>query len=651
MQLIGNTLTNVYNGFDFSNAKTVDYLSENSVTGTGAAGAGVAVGTGSTLTTDGLSGANVISGFATGVDVNGGSASLQQNTITGNTTGVSVENGGALTSVTQNFITGNTTGVAVASGAGTIGQIFDNDLSGNTTAIANSSGVLIDASGNWWGVATSAGVQATFTGLVDYTPFLVSGTDTDAATPGFQGDFSVLDVDAASPQSGSTGRIQEGVNDVTAGGTVNVLAGTYAENVTISKDLTLAGVSGSPIAAAIQPTSNSGDGVTITSPAAAVTVQDLEITGADNGLNVSGVTTLNLTDLVLTGNTAGGTISNVNTVNETPSSGSTPTNVTVSDSSFVSDLNQPLSLSNILFFIVFGSTGSDTFNVTPSATTTITIHGNAPTPPASPGDTLIVPSGGTLSDTNGPTGYSGAWTFSGDKAVNFDGIETLEPTADLTVTQTVSPNAVEGQNVTYTITVTNNGPDAATNVILTDMIPTGATYVSSSFTGYNPVTGQATLGTIAVNGSVMGTIVVAPAEEGTISNTASVTSDLQDANPGDDTNTLGPTTVGDAALTGSSAATAAGGVEGVSASTLGNATFTDANTAAPASDFTTSIDWGDHTALDHLPPRCRGAAAATAWPARTSTPKRASTTSPSRSPTTAARRRPSPARPRWATRP
>ena len=35
VQLIGNTLTNVFDGFDFTNAKTVNYLSGNSVTGTG----------------------------------------------------------------------------------------------------------------------------------------------------------------------------------------------------------------------------------------------------------------------------------------------------------------------------------------------------------------------------------------------------------------------------------------------------------------------------------------------------------------------------------------------------------------------------------------------------------------------------------------
>ena len=43
------------------------------------------------------------------------------------------------------------------------------------------------------------------------------------------------------------------------------------------------------------------------------------------------------------------------------------------------------------------------------------------------------------------------------------------PAADLSVTKTDSPDPVRsGGNLTYTITVTNNGPDAATGVTMTD---------------------------------------------------------------------------------------------------------------------------------------------------------------------------------------
>jgi uncharacterized repeat protein (TIGR01451 family) len=210
--------------------------------------------------------------------------------------------------------------------------------------------------------------------------------------------------------------------------------------------------------------------------------------------------------------------------------------------------------------------------------------------PAGPGDILVVELSGTtsptLTDTFSPTtGYAGSWTFGNFSAINFDTIETLEPTSDLTVMQAIAPSPTEGQPVTYTITVTNHGPDGATNVILTDMIPAGATFVSSSFAGYSPIFGTANLGTIAVNGSVTGTLVVLPAEEGTITNTASVTSDLQDANPGDNTNTLGPTTVADAALSDTTPVNSVSEMHGVAFTGVVLATFSDANPSAPASDY------------------------------------------------------------------
>ncbi|HEX8410119.1 MAG TPA: lamin tail domain-containing protein [Thermoanaerobaculia bacterium] len=51
--------------------------------------------------------------------------------------------------------------------------------------------------------------------------------------------------------------------------------------------------------------------------------------------------------------------------------------------------------------------------------------------------------------------------------------------ADVSVTKTDSPDPVNaGSNLTYTITVTNAGPSAATSVALADTLPTGTTFVS-----------------------------------------------------------------------------------------------------------------------------------------------------------------------------
>src|SRR5581483_3025184 len=75
-----------------------------------------------------------------------------------------------------------------------------------------------------------------------------------------------------------------------------------------------------------------------------------------------------------------------------------------------------------------------------------------------------------------------------------------------------------------------------------------------------------------------------------ISRTVSVT--VNDVG-GQSTTETGMATIADAPLTAGTV-TVIGGVEGVTAAAL-SATFTDANTAAPASDFSGTINWGDTT--------------------------------------------------------
>ncbi|MHB8778062.1 MAG: right-handed parallel beta-helix repeat-containing protein [Anaerolineales bacterium] len=135
-------------------------------------------------------------------------------------------------------------------------QVYDNSLS----TLTNQTAGLIDASGNWWGTNDSAGIAGSISGDVDYTPWLNSGTDT-SVNPGFQGDFSVLNVDDDSPQTGGTGYIQEAV-DLVTGSTVNMMAGTYTEDVEINgKDgftLQGAGSSNTTITGSVAAYSNTG---------------------------------------------------------------------------------------------------------------------------------------------------------------------------------------------------------------------------------------------------------------------------------------------------------------------------------------------------------------------------------------------------------
>ena len=73
--------------------------------------------------------------------------------------------------------------------------------------------------------------------------------------------------------------------------------------------------------------------------------------------------------------------------------------------------------------------------------------------------------------------------------------------ADLSLTKQVNnatPNANE--NVVFTLTLTNGGPQNATNVTVADQLPAGLTFVSSTPSGsttYNSGTGVWTVGTLA----------------------------------------------------------------------------------------------------------------------------------------------------------
>lgn len=110
---------------------------------------------------------------------------------------------------------------------------------------------------------------------------------------------------------------------------------------------------------------------------------------------------------------------------------------------------------------------------------------------------------------------------------------TQRPT-DLSITKTDSADpARAGRNLTYTLSVTNNGPTAATGVTVTDNLPSGlsarsASASQGSCSGTTTVT--CAIGNLAVGASATVTIVVRPSAAGTITNTASVSGDQPDPN-------------------------------------------------------------------------------------------------------------------------
>ena len=61
---------------------------------------------------------------------------------------------------------------------------------------------------------------------------------------------------------------------------------------------------------------------------------------------------------------------------------------------------------------------------------------------------------------------------------------TFVASADLALTKTATPSPViAGTNLTYDLSVTNNGPSTAKNVVIKDVLPAGVTIVSVSAPG------------------------------------------------------------------------------------------------------------------------------------------------------------------------
>ena len=86
---------------------------------------------------------------------------------------------------------------------------------------------------------------------------------------------------------------------------------------------------------------------------------------------------------------------------------------------------------------------------------------------------------------------------------NSDSAVIYVPAVDLGVTKSVSDsNPGEGDNVVYTMVVTNNGPDNATGVVFDDVLPTGVSYGSDTGGGdYDDSTGEWTIGNLSSGSS------------------------------------------------------------------------------------------------------------------------------------------------------
>ncbi|MFD0894868.1 DUF11 domain-containing protein [Luteolibacter ambystomatis] len=267
------------------------------------------------------------------------------------------------------------------------------------------------------------------------------------------------------------------------------------------------------------------------------------ITGTSGNINVDprsdlAVTVTDSPDPVFAGNNITYTI---NVVNNGPSAAAS---VSLSDT-------LPAGTTFVSFTAPGGWTPS-TPAINGTGTVTVTKSSVAPAETAS--FTLVVKvaasvlSGTVISDTASITTSTTELNTGNNSATT---TTTVTANADLAVTVTDAPDPVTaGQNLTYTISYANAGPSDAATVTVSDTLPAGTTFVSSTSPGgwsaTTPVVGSAgtvtfTSASIASGGSGLFTIVVKVAPSvasGTvISNTATITSASTDPNSGNNSAT------------------------------------------------------------------------------------------------------------------
>jgi uncharacterized repeat protein (TIGR01451 family) len=108
------------------------------------------------------------------------------------------------------------------------------------------------------------------------------------------------------------------------------------------------------------------------------------------------------------------------------------------------------------------------------------------------------------------------------------------PRVDVQITKSASPNPVSlGGPITWTMVVSNNGPNTATGVTVADPLPAGTSFVSVATSQGSCIGGalvSCQLGTMPVGTSATITLVTTATTTGTVTNTATTVANEQETN-------------------------------------------------------------------------------------------------------------------------
>jgi uncharacterized repeat protein (TIGR01451 family) len=552
-------------------------------------------------------------GCATGVLVqSNGIAHIETMTVTGSgagggvrvVTGMLTGSGANPNGISNSFVSGGTgDGVWIETTAGAISPLLHNDFGGNTGfGLRNDSAPLIVAERNWWGNNLAAAVVAEVFGNVDFDPWLASGTDVSGA-PGFQPFIYATTSGALTTFVGTSG-VDTGA--LLAGDPITMQMNGQTAFTALAQLLNFSillddGADTFTLGQTGIPTTFDGGGGNDTLQGTNV-AQTWNITGANSG-NIPGATSSFINTESLRGGTAAdnfvfgaagsvaqtidgnlGTDSLDNTA--IPAATVTPTGPGTLDGFMGTATGVGAGFDNINLIVgstdvSVAKTGPATGATNGTITYTITVTNSGPNaaasvqlddplPPGTTFNSLLFPAGwscttpasgatGTVTCTtptmavgnavftltvNAPTTpatvsntaivSSPSDTSGGNNASTTNTI--VSDVADLEIVKTGPPTVVSGGQITYTITVTNNGPDDATNVVVTDVLPPGTVYVSATPTqGTCSFTTNVdcTLGTILNGGTATISLIVnVTAPDGaTLINTASVDSTETDPTP------------------------------------------------------------------------------------------------------------------------
>ncbi|HUK34886.1 MAG TPA: right-handed parallel beta-helix repeat-containing protein, partial [Vicinamibacterales bacterium] len=457
-------------------------INNNSISGAAAAGILISI-SGSTMSSD-------------LIDVN-------QNTVTANQTGMAVFQGSLAPGGVNpmllrcNTITGNSgDGIAVTStnsqlpdfGGGNLASPGNNQIFGNgdhvtTFDFNNGSAVTAQAQNNYWGSATGPVPATQISGPVNFTPFLTGPPTACAVVTPPATHFGVTA--PASATAGSPFTIT-----VTALDASNNPVPTYTGTVHFT--------SSDPLAA-LPPNSSltAGSGtftVTLATPGTqSITATDTvtsSITGTSNLIAVSA-----------------GPATHYSVVAPAGASPGTPFTFTVTALDAFNN-------------VATGYTGTVHFTST-DASATLPANSTLSSGVGSFTATLITPPSQTITatDTSNPsiTGTSNSIALSA-------------AVADVAITKVGPPSAIPGSDVTFTITVKNNGPSVASNVVVSDPTPARLTFVSLTgpCSGFPCTIGSMNSGQIV---TLFAKYSVQPGPTATVANTATVTTTASDPNP------------------------------------------------------------------------------------------------------------------------